>query len=340
MTDYRNLKLTATSSPHIRVAENTRSIMLDMIFALLPALAFACWNFGFRALAVTGVSAAGCVFWEWLYRALRKKPASVGDLSAVVTGILLAFVCPVQIAYWQILIGDFFAIVVVKQLFGGIGKNFMNPALAARAFLLISWAGAMTTWAAAGTHAVIFGSNADLTTASAPLSFLQGTDLVTSFQTLTSQTSLTDLFLGRVSGPLGEVSALMLLLGGVYLLARRVITWQIPVCYLGTVAALTALFPRGNHPVEWTLYSVLSGGVMLGAFFLATDYASSPVTGAGRAVYGIGCGLFTVLIQYFGAVGEGTGYAILIMNCIAPLIDKGLHPSHAGEIRPGEEAAK
>lgn len=340
MTDYRNLKLRATSSPHIRVAEDTRSVMLDVIFALIPALAFACWNFGFRALAVTGVSVVGCVFWEWLYRALLKKPVSVGDLSAVVTGMLLAFVCPVQIAYWQILVGDFMAIVVVKQLFGGIGKNFMNPALAARAFLAASWSGAMTTWAAAGTHAAIFGSNAELTTAAAPLSFLQGADPVTTFQALTAQISLTDLFLGRVSGPLGEVSALMLLLGGVYLLARRVITWQIPVCYLGTVAVLTALFPRGNHPVEWTLYSIMSGGVVLGAFFLATDYASSPVTGMGRAVYGIGCGLFTVLIQYFGAVGEGAGYAILIMNCIAPLIDAGFRPSHTGETRPDKEAAQ
>ena len=340
MTDYRNLKLRTTSSPHIRVAEDTRSIMLDVIIALVPALAFACWNFGFRALVVTGVSAAGCVFWEWLYRALLKKPTSVGDLSAVVTGILLAFVCPVQISYWQILIGDFFAIVIAKQLFGGIGKNLMNPALAARAFLLASWTGTMTTWAASGTRAAIFGSNAELFNAAAPLSYMRGTDLVTSFQALTSQVSLSGLFVGRVSGPLGEVSALMLLLGGVYLLARRVITWQIPVCYLGTVAVLTALFPRGNHPVEWTLYSVLGGGVMLGAFFLATDYTSSPVTGMGRAVYGIGCGAFTVLIQYFGTAGEGAGYAILIMNCFAPLIDKGLRPSHAGEARPGKEAAK
>lgn len=340
MTDYQNLKLITTSSPHIRAAEDTRSLMLDMIIALIPALAFACWDFGFRALAVTGVSAAGCVFWEWLYRALARKPSSVGDLSAVVTGILLAFVCPVQIPYWQILAGDFFAIVVVKQLFGGIGRNFMNPALAARAFLLVSWTGSMTTFAAAGSRASILGGNADLATAAAPLAALRGGDAAASFQALAAQTSLADLFAGRFSGPLGEVSALMLLLGGAYLLFRRVITWQIPVCYLATVAAVTALFPRGGSAGEWTLYSLLGGGVILAAFFMATDYSSSPVSAWGRAVYGIGCGALTVLIQYFGAAGQGAGYAVLLMNCFAPLIDKSLRPSREGAGDPDKERVK
>jgi electron transport complex protein RnfD len=339
MTDYKNLKLIATSSPHIRNAENTKSIMLDVIIAMIPALAFACWNFGFRALTVTCVSVIGCIFWEWLYRKITKKPQSIGDLSAVVSGMLIAYVCPVTIGYWQILLGDMFAMVIVKQLFGGIGKNFLNPALAARAFMLASWAGSMTFWVTPGSHAGIASVAADITTAATPLSYMKGDDIVTTFQDLAGTYSIADMFLGKVGGSMGEVSALMLLLGGVYLLVRKVITWHIPVAYIGTVAVLTLLFPRGNSPVEWMLYNLFGGGLLLGAFFMATDYSSSPVTHKGQLIYGIGCGLFTVFIRYFGSYNEGVCYSIMVMNCIACLIDRNVKPTRFGVVKSEKKEA-
>ncbi|MCI2057851.1 MAG: RnfABCDGE type electron transport complex subunit D [Oscillibacter sp.] len=339
MTDYQNLKLTASSSPHIRSAEDTRSIMLDVIIAMLPALAFACYWFGFRSLTVTAVSVAGCVFWEWLYRKLLKKPQSVGDLSAVVTGILLAFVCPVQIGYWQILIGGFFAIVVVKQLFGGIGKNFLNPALAARALMLASWASSMNRWIAPHSWAAIFSSNADIVTAATPLSYLKGDEIPATFQKLTETYRVTDMFLGKIGGSMGEVSALMLILGGGYLLARKVISWQIPVSFIGTVAVLTFLFPRGNSPAEWMAYNLFGGGLLLGAFFMATDYSSSPITARGQLIYGVGCGALTVFIRYFGSYNEGVCYSIMIMNCFAALIDRSVRPSRFGAVKSAKKEA-
>ncbi|MCI2055658.1 MAG: RnfABCDGE type electron transport complex subunit D [Oscillibacter sp.] len=340
MTDYKNLKLIATSSPHIRNAENTKSIMLDVIIALIPALAFGIWNFGFRALTVTCVSVIGCIFWEWLYRKILNKPQSIGDLSAVVTGILLAFVCPVTIGYWQILIGDFFAIVITKQLFGGIGKNFLNPALVGRAAMLASWAGSMTSWVTPNTWAKVVGSNADITTAATPLSMLKGDDIAASFASLKDTYSIMDMFLGKIGGSLGEVSALLLILGGVYLLVRKVITWQIPVCYIATVAVLTLLFPRGGAGgVEWMLYNLFGGGLMLGAFFMATDYSSSPITAKGQVIYGIGCGLFTVFIRYFGSYNEGVCYSIMVMNCFACLIDRNVKPTRFGVVKSDKKEA-
>ncbi|WP_295738400.1 RnfABCDGE type electron transport complex subunit D, partial [uncultured Oscillibacter sp.] len=318
MTDYKNLKLIATSSPHIRGSETTQGIMKDVIIAMLPALAYACFNFGLRALTLTAVSVAGCVFFEWLYRQLMKKPQSFQDLSAVVTGMLLAFVSPVQIPYWMILIGDAFAIIIVKQLFGGIGKNFVNPALAGRAVLLASYAGSMTTWAdPAGGKAALFGSNVDLVTAATPLSYMKGTDpaaLAESFANLTSTYGVREMFLGQTGGSLGEVSALMLIIGGVYLIWRKVINWQTPVAYIGTVAVLTFLFPKAGSSLDWMMYSIFGGGLMLGAFFMATDYATSPVTKKGQLIFGVGCGLFTVLIRYFGSYNEGVCYSIMVMN--------------------------
>ena len=201
MTDYKSLKLIATSNPHIRGSETTRSIMLDVMIALVPALGFACFNFGFRALSLTAVSVAGCFFWEWLYRMLMKKPLSINDLSCAVTGMLLAFVCPVQMPYWMILIGDFFAIIVVKQLFGGIGKNFLNPALAGRAILLASYAGVMTTWAdPAAEKAALVGANLDLVTTATPLAMMKGGQ----FADLLGQYNVADMFIGRIPGSLGD----------------------------------------------------------------------------------------------------------------------------------------
>ena len=336
MTDYKNLKLIATSSPHIRAAENTRSIMLDVIIAMLPALAWAVWIFGFKALTLTAMSVAGCVFFEWGYRKLMKKPQSVGDLSAVVTGMLLAFVCPVTLPHWTILVGDFFAIVVVKQLFGGIGKNFVNPALAGRAFLVGSYAGVMTTWAQAGADVPIFGSTADVVTAATPLAYMKTGDM----EGLKAAYSLTDTFIGNIGGSLGEISVVMLLIGGLYLLWRKVINWQTPVAYILTVAVLTFLFPQGGASgMEWMLYSISGGGLFLGAFFMATDYATSPVTKKGQLIFGIGCGLFTVFIRYFGSYNEGVCYSIMVMNLCVALIDKKVRPARFGVVKSDKKEA-
>ena len=336
MTDYKNLKLIATSNPHIRGSETTRSIMLDVIIAMLPALAFAIFNFGLRALTLTAVSVVGCIFWEWLYRKLMKKPQSIGDLSCVVTGMLLAFVCPVQMPYWMILIGDFFAIIVVKQLFGGIGKNFLNPALAGRAVLLASYAGTMTSWVdpAAG-KAPIIGSVADVVTTATPLAVMKTGD----FAALTDTYNVGNMFIGQIPGSLGEGSALALLIGGAYLIWRKVINWQTPVSYIATVAVLTFLFPKQGSGLEWMLYSVFGGGLFLGAFFMATDYATSPVTKKGQLIFGIGCGLFTVLIRYFGSYNEGVCYSIMVMNLLVALIDKYTKPTRFGVVKSDKKEA-
>ena len=333
MTDYKNLKLIATSSPHIRGNETTRSIMLDVIIALCPALLFACFNFGFRALTVTAVSVIGCVFWEWLYRKLMKKPQSVGDLSAVVTGMLLAFVSPVTIPYWMILVGGFFSIILVKQLFGGIGCNFVNPALAGRAILLASYAGTMTSWIdPISNNAALIGSNADAVTTATPMALLKS-------GAMESLPSLPNMFVGSIAGSLGEVSAIALLLGGAYLIWRKVINWQTPVAYIATVAVLTFLFPRYGTNVEWMLYNVLGGGLMLGAFFMATDYATSPVTKKGQLIFGVGCGLFTVMIRYFGSYNEGVCYSIMVMNLFVALIDKHTKPARFGVVKSDKKEA-
>ena len=336
MTDYKNLKLIATSNPHIRGSETTRSIMLDVIIAMLPALAFAIFNFGLRALTLTAVSVVGCIFWEWLYRKLMKKPQSIGDLSCVVTGMLLAFVCPVHMPYWMIIIGDFFAIVVVKQLFGGIGKNFLNPALAGRAVLLASYAGTMTSWVdpAAGKAAII-GSNADVVTTATPLAIMKTGD----FAELMATYGVDKMFIGQIPGSLGEVSAVALLIGGAYLIWRKVINWQTPVAYIATVAVLSFLFPKQGTGLEWMLYSVFGGGLFLGAFFMATDYATSPVTKKGQLIFGIGCGLFTVLIRYFGSYNEGVCYSIMVMNLLVALIDKYTKPTRFGVVKSDKKEA-
>lgn len=319
-------ELTVSSSPHMHSRLGVRRIMLDVVLALAPALVWATMQFGPRALTVSALSVAACVFFEWAYRKLLRQDCTVGDLSAVVTGLLLAFVCPVTIPYWTLMVGDFFAIVVVKQLFGGIGKNFMNPALAARAFLF-SWPALMTTWVRPGVWPAVFGPNVDGLTAATPLASLH--------QGALPPENLWTLFLGKTGGCLGETSALLLLAGGVYLLARRVIRARIPLAYLGTVAALTLLFPRGGDPLAWMGSQVLSGGLMLGAWFMATDYTTSPVTGWGQVLYGVGCGGLTVLIRYFGSYPEGVSYAILVMNACVVLLDWVGLPRRFGAARKG-----
>ena len=316
-----------TSSPHIRSKDTTRGIMTDVVIALLPALAVAVYVFGLRAIVMTVVAAASCVFFEWLYRKLMKKSDSVADTSAVVTGVLLAYCMPVSAPYWMAVVGAFFAIVIVKQLYGGLGKNFMNPALAARAFLF-SWPVIMTTWIApaqynaAGTLNNIFLADAE--TAATPLSYLHSGIIPT------EQFTVLNLFVGTIGGSFGEVSALALLLGGVYLIYRKVISAHIPLSFIGVMVIVTFLFPRGGDRLMWMLYNVLSGGVMLGAIFMATDYVTSPMTKKGQVIFGAGCGLITLFIRYFGSYVEGVSYAILIMNNCTWLIDKATLPRRFG----------
>ena len=317
-------KLTVSSSPHIRHEDNTRQIMVDVIIALMPALAIAIYVFGPRALTLTAVSAAGCLFFEWLYQRLMKKPVTVGDCSALVTGILLAYCLPVSSPMWMVLIGDAFAIIVVKQLYGGIGKNFMNPALSARAFLM-SFPVIMTTWPAIRTKLPLFATP-DVVSSATPLASLK--------EGLMPNASLTDLALGMVGGSMGEISALALLAGGLYLISRKVITFHTPVADLGTVALLCFLFPHGNGRVEFMLAELCSGGLMLGAIFMATDYSTSPVTKKGQVVFGIGCGLLTVFIRFFGNMPEGVSYSILVMNATVFLIEKVTRPRKYGFVAP------
>ena len=323
-------ELTISSSPHVHSPVTTQTIMRDVLIALSPALAGSVVFFGIRALLVTLVSAAACVFFEWAWCRLMKQHCKIYDLSAVVTGVLLAFVCPPTIPYWMIIIGDLFAIILVKMLFGGIGKNFVNPALAGRAFMF-SWPVAMSTWVKVGFEnaASPFGS-ADVVTAATPLSFMH--------QGQMPNVTVLDAFLGNVGGCIGETSALLLLVGLVYLLWRKVLTLRIPLAYIGTVAILSFLFPMGNNNVLWMAYQLFTGGLMLGAIFMATDYVTSPVTKLGQVVYGIGCGVLTIVIRYFGGYNEGVSYAILIMNCCVVLLDRIGRPTKFGA--PKKEAAK
>ena len=307
-------ELTISSSPHVHSPVTTDTIMRDVVIALLPALAGSVYFFGFRALMVTLVSIAACVFFEWGWSKVMKTDNKVYDLSAVVTGMLLAFVCPVTIPYWTIILGGFFAIIVVKMLFGGLGKNIVNPALAGRAFMF-SWPVLMNTWVKVGfENAAGVISTADAVTAATPMASLHGGTL--------PEASIMDLFLGNVGGSLGETSALLLLIGFVYLLVRKVLTVRIPLAYIGTVAVLTFLFPMGNDRLTWMASHLFGGGLMLGALFMATDYVTSPITKLGQIIYGVGCGVITVLIRYFGGYPEGVSYAILVMNCCVVLLDR------------------
>ncbi|MGM9550565.1 MAG: RnfABCDGE type electron transport complex subunit D [Faecousia sp.] len=323
-------ELTISSSPHAHSPVTTQTIMRDVLIALCPALIGSVYFFGFRALMVTLVSMAACVFFEWGYCKLLKLHCKTYDLSACVTGALLAFVCPVTIPYWTIILGDLFAIVLVKMLFGGLGKNIVNPALAGRAFMF-SWPVLMSNWVKVGfSNAAGLLSTADAVTAATPMSAMH--------QGALPEASVAELFLGNVGGCIGETSALLLIIGFIYLLYRKVITARIPLAYIGTVAILTFLFPQGNDRIAWMAAQVFGGGLMLGAIFMATDYVTSPLTKLGQVVYGIGCGVITVLIRYFGGYSEGVSYAILCMNCCVVLLDRIGRPVKFGA--PKKEAAK
>ena len=324
-------ELTISSSPHVHSPVTTQTIMRDVLISLTPALVGSVCFFGFRALTVTLVSVLACMFWEWAYCKLMKVDCKVYDLSAAVTGMLLAFVCPVTVPYWTIILGAFFAIVLVKMLFGGLGRNIVNPALAGRAFMF-SWPALMSTWVKVGfANAAPVIGGADVVTAATPMGALHAGELPVS--------SVMDSFWGNVGGCIGETSVVLLLVGFAYLLIRKVITARIPVAFIGTVAVLTFLFPlNGQNAIEWMLYQCFSGGLMLGAIFMATDYVTSPLTKLGQIVYGIGCGALTVLIRYFGSYPEGVSYAILCMNCCVVLLDRIGRPVKFGA--PKKEAAK
>ena len=307
------MKLTVASSPHIRGNFRTNRIMLDVVIARLPALAVGVFVLGIQALLVAVVCIASAVASEWLYSVVTKTRNTVVDGSAVVTGLLLAMTLPTTVPCWQAAIGSAFAIIVVKALCGGLGQNIFNPALAARAFMMLVWPASMVRYAALGVDGV---------TAATPLHHMVMPAL--------PEETLLDMFLGNCPGSIGEISALALLIGGMYLVIRKVISVRIPVAYLGTVAVLTLIFFKTDYPVHWMLYSLLSAGVMLGAIFMATDYATSPATAVGQIVYGIGCGVLTVIFRYFGLFPEGVTYAILIMNAMVWVIDRYTAPRRFG----------
>ena len=298
------MKLTVASSPHIRGNFRTNRIMLDVVLALLPALIVGTCVLGIRSLLVALVCVGGAIASEYLYSLLTKTRNTIVDGSAMVTGLLLAMTLPASVPLWLAAVGSIFAIVIVKALCGGLGQNIFNPALAARAFMMLIFPVGMTRYYAIGVDAV---------TAATPLHHMVMPAL--------PEESLLDMFLGICPGSIGETCALALLLGGAYLVYRKVISMRIPVAYLATVALLTLAFAKTESPISWMLYSLLSGGVMLGAIFMATDYATSPATPVGQVVYGIGCGVLTVIFRYFGLYPEGVTYAILLMNALVWVID-------------------
>ena len=310
------MKLTVASSPHIRGNFRTNRIMLDVVLALIPGLLAGFWRFGPRAILVTLVSVAAAVGSEWLYAKITKTRNTVVDGSAMVTGLLLAMTLPHTVPYWQVILGNVFAIIVVKALCGGLGQNIFNPALAARAFLLLIYPVGLTRYV-----------DIDGITAATPLHHMVMPAL--------PEESITAMFLGNCPGSIGEISAAALLLGGAYLVYRKVISIRIPAAYLGTVAVLTLIFSKTGDPISWMAYSLFGGGVMLGAIFMATDYATSPATASGQIIFGIGCGALTVLFRYFGLFPEGVTYAILIMNAFVWFIDRHTAPRRFGITKGG-----
>ena len=305
--------LTLSSSPHIRANESVQTIMRDVLIALLPAALAGVYFFKMRAALVMIVAVASAVLTEYLWQRLTHKNITVGDLSAAVTGLLLAFNVPPTMPLWMVVVGTVFAVLIVKQLFGGIGQNIVNPALAGRAFLLASWPIAMTTWTLDG-----------ITTAT-PLAILKAGE--------GSLPTLSQAFIGNIGGCIGETSALALLIGFVYLLYRKVISWEIPVVYIATVAILTTVIGRNGFMTGNGLYEIFTGGLMLGAIFMATDYTTTPMTKKGQVIFALGCGIIATIIRTIGGYPEGVSYSILIMNLCVPLIDKFATPRTFGEAK-------
>ena len=310
------MNLTVASSPHIRGNFSTRRIMLDVVIALLPALCVGTFVLGWRSLVVALISVAAAVAAEWLYGMVTKSRNTVIDGSAMVTGLLLAMTLPHTVPYWMAAVGSAFAIIFVKMLCGGLGQNIFNPALTARAFLMLIYPVGLTRYV-----------GVDGVTAATPLHHMVMPAL--------PEESLLDMFLGNCPGSIGEISALALLVGGAYLVYRKVISIRIPAAYIGTVAVMTLVFYRTDAPFAWMGYQLLSGGLLLGAIFMATDYATSPATPVGQVLYGVGCGGLTVFFRYFGLFPEGVTYAILIMNALVWLIDRHTAPRRFGVKKGG-----
>lgn len=308
------MNLTVASSPHIRGDFKTSRLMLDVVIALLPALAVGAVVLGARSLLVALLSVAAAVVGEWIYGVVAKKRTTLADCSALVTGLLFAMTLPASVPYWVAILGSMFAIIVTKMMCGGLGQNVFNPALSARALMMLLFPAALTRYEALGVDGV---------TAATPLHHMVMPAL--------PEESLLDMFLGNTPGSIGEISALALLAGGVYLVVRKVISPRIPLAYLGTVAALTLVFHKTDNALLWMGYQLLSGGLMLGAIFMATDYATSPVTAKGQVIYGIGCGVLTVVFRYFGIFPEGVTYAILLMNLAVWVIDRVTPPRRYGQ---------
>lgn len=311
-------KLFVESSPHIRSAWTTQKIMLNVIIALCPALIMSTYIFGIKALLLTVICCASCVLLEFLFNKVTKREDTISDLSAVVTGMLLAFNLPVDLPIYMAIIGCFVAIVIVKCLFGGIGQNFANPAITARIVLMMSFAGSMTKW-------------------TAPFSWKDGVDATVSATPLAADTlpELSDMFLGFRAGCLGETCIAALLLGGLYLMFIGLIRPATPVCFIGTVALLSFLY--GGCDVNFMLYQLMSGGLILGALFMATDYATTPLTAKGKIIFGVCCGLITFAIRQFASMPEGVSFSILVMNCLTPLIDRFTAPKALGAVKPKKE---
>lgn len=311
-------ELILSGSPHIKSGQSTSRIMLDVIIALIPACIAAVYFFGVGCIATMALCIASAVGCEAAIQYFTKRAVTISDLSAVVTGLLLALNLPPNVPWYLPVCGSAFAIIIVKQCFGGLGHNFMNPALAARCFLLISWPVAMTTFVApfAGVDAVASAT---------PLGVLH--------EGGTAIPPIMDMFMGEIGGSMGETSALALLIGGVYLLVRRVISLRIPLAYMGTVALITLLTGKP----EMILFELFAGGLMLGAFFMATDYVSSPSSPKAQIVFGIGCGAITMIVRLWGGYPEGVSFSILFMNLLTPLLDKVLKPKVFGEVQKVNE---
>lgn len=307
--------LTVTPSPHVRRSANVRTIMAEVAIALLPAAAWGVYVFGWRALTLMLISVASSVLFELLFELALKRTVTISDFSAVVTGLLIGMNLPVTVPLWIPVAGSAFAILLVKQIFGGLGKNFLNPAMAARVFLFMSFPAHMSTFTAPFVRFPFFGSTSDAVASATILTEIKGGTM--------PSVSLLDAFLGKTGGTIGEVSSLLLLLGGIYLLIRGIIQWQIPVAYILTTGIMFLIFPQmDGHLLETMLYELLAGGLFIGAFYMATDYVTSPVTKWGRLIFGAGCGLLTFFFRVFGSNTEGVSFAILIMNCLVFYIDR------------------
>lgn len=322
-------KLIVSSSPHVRSNEDTSYIMKQVLIALIPATIAGLYFFRLNALSVIFFCILGTVGSEYLYQKISKQESTIGDYSAVVTGLLLAFNVPSSLPWWMCLIGGAFAIIVVKMVFGGIGNNFLNPALAARAFLLASFPVAMTSWPKPGVSEWISSANLDTLSTATPLSFLKAGSAGVA-DLASNGINMTDMIIGNIGGCIGETSALLIVLGGIYLIYKGIIDYTIPVIYIASVFILT--FILGGFSFDFALYELFAGGLMLGGFFMLTDYTTSPMTKKGQIIYALLAAVITTVIRLYGGYPEGVSYSILLANVATPLIDKFVSNRVFGEV--------